>query len=156
MRTTDKTKTYRGTDFSLESPELLSYARYELSHNRPVHVRMTGTSMKPAIDEGDVITVAPVDATSVKPRDIILCVSSSGTVLVHRVAQLQIQDNVMYAVTRADQSQFHDAPIPLTQIIGRVVALQRKGRGKAIPVRSSSGVISRLRRWVQRVFGQDS
>jgi signal peptidase I len=155
MRTTDKTRTYRGTELSLESPELLEYARYELSRNRQIHLRMSGTSMKPTIDEGDVVTIAAVDPTSLKSRDIILCVTSSGTVMIHRVMSLQTRENVLYAITRADQSQYHDIPVPITQVIGRAVAVQRKGRGKLIPIRRSPNLLSRLQAWLQRLFGQE-
>jgi signal peptidase I len=155
MRTTDKTRTHRGAELSLDSPELLEYARYELSNNRQLHVRMSGTSMRPTIDDGDVITIAPVNPLSIKPRDIAVCVTSSGTLLIHRVVGLQSQENVLLAMTRADQSQYHDAPIPLTHIIGRAIAVQRKGKGKPIPIRRTSGFLARLKAFFETLTGRD-
>jgi hypothetical protein len=106
------------------------------------------------IDDGDVVTVAPIEPTSINPQDIVLILTHSGTALIHRVVSLQNREEGLYALTRADHSQVHDTPVPLTRIMGRVVALQRKGKGKIIPVRSNHGVIGWLRFQLSRIWGR--
>lgn len=151
MRTYDKTKTFRRGELSLESPELLDYARYELSRNRTIQLRMSGSSMRPVIDEGDIVSIAPAEPTAINAQDIVLIATPSGTALIHRVLSLQNREGSLYALTRGDHSQYPDTPVPITRILGRVVALQRKGRGKIIPVRRTPGFVSRLR-WLLKRF----
>lgn len=154
MRTYDKTKTYRRGDLSLESPDLLEYARYELSRNRQIQLRMSGSSMRPLIDDGDIVTIAPIEPTAVKSQDIVLISTLSGTALIHRVISLETREGGLYALTRADHSQVQDTPVPLTRIMGRVVALQRKGKGKIIPLHRTTGLLTRIRLLLRRVWGQ--
>jgi len=154
MRTYDKTKTFRKGELSLESAELLGYVRYELSRNRQVQLRMSGSSMRPMIDDGDVVSIAPIEATTISPQDIVLFTTQSGTALIHRVISLQTRDGALYALTRGDHSQHHDTPVPVSRILGRVVALQRKGKGKIIPVRRTPRFLERIRLIVRRLLGR--
>lgn len=151
MRAYDKTKTFRRGELSLESPELLEYARHELSRQRTIQLRMSGSSMRPLIDDGDVVSVAPIDPTSIHSQDVVLIATPSGTALIHRVISLQYRDGSLYALTRGDQSQYPDTPVPITRVLGRVVALQRKGKGKIIPLHRTSGWLSRLWWWLRRI-----
>ncbi|MBI3951226.1 MAG: signal peptidase I [Acidobacteria bacterium] len=152
MRTYDKIKTYRRGNLGLESPELLEYARYELSRNRQIQLRMSGSSMRPMIDDGDIVTVAPIDPTTINSQDIVLFTTQSGTALIHRVVSLQTREGCLSAITRGDHAQQHDTPVPLARIMGRVVALQRKGKGKIIPVRRTPGWLVRLRLLLARLW----
>jgi signal peptidase I len=154
MRTYDKTKTYRRGELSLESPELLEYARHELSRSRQIHLKMSGTSMRPTIDDGDVVTVAPIEPATINSQDIVLFATHSGTALIHRVVSLQTRNGVLYALTRGDHSQHPDTPVPLTRVLGRVVALQQKGKGKIIPLRRSDNLFSRIRLMLRRLWGR--
>lgn len=149
-----KTRTYRKEELSLEFPQLLEYVRYELSRHHHIQLKMSGSSMRPTIEDGDVVTIVPVEATTIHPQDIVLLATSSGTALIRRVLSVETRDGTLYAITQGDHAKRPDTPIPLTRIIGRVVSLQRKGRGKTIPLGSSLPLRTRLWMWLKRWWRQ--
>jgi len=114
-----------------------------------VRFRAIGASMQPTIEDGELITVAPVAPESVKRGDILLYQSESG-VHAHRVVG-RVKGTVPSPVAgcratgprqgdcpldryllRGDASVSCDAPVRLEQVIGRVVAVQRGGRNLAL------------------------
>ena len=105
-----------------------------------VRFRAIGASMQPTIEDGELITVAPVAPGSVKRGDILLYQSESG-VHAHRVVgvvkgtvTIDGGDSPPYLL-RGDASVSCDAPVQLEQVIGRVVAVQRGGRNLALDSR---------------------
>ncbi|HXF05832.1 MAG TPA: hypothetical protein VNM72_10515 [Blastocatellia bacterium] len=146
--------TYRSERLSLDSPALLEYARFELSHRRPLRFRMSGTSMRPTIDDGDVVTVEPIDATTLQVHDVVFYVSASGVPLIHRIIAFEKRSGGTYIVTRADHAELANAPVPLAQVLGRVIAVQRHSTGRIISLKPRPSVLSRLRRWVKGLFSR--
>jgi len=104
-----------------------------------VRFRAIGASMQPTIEDGELITVAPVAPESVKRGDILLYQSESG-VHAHRVVGrvkgtvplLEGDCPLDHYLLRGDASISCDAPVQLEQVIGRVVAVQRGGRNLAL------------------------
>jgi len=107
-----------------------------------VRFRAIGASMQPTIEDGELITVAPVAPESVKRGDILLYQSESG-VHAHRVVGrvkgtvplLEGDCPLDHYLLRGDASISCDAPVQLEQVIGRVVAVQRGGRNLALDSR---------------------
>jgi signal peptidase I len=147
-----ETHTYRSERLSLDSPTLLEYARFELSRRRSLRFRMSGTSMRPTIDDGDVVTVEPIEATAVQPQDVIFYVSASGIPLVHRVIAFEQRSGCTYVVTRADHAQVTNIPVPLAQVLGRVTTIQRHGSGRLISLTPTPSVFSRIEKFLKRIF----
>lgn len=154
MPTYKETRAYRGERLGLDTPDLIEAARFELSRSRRLRLRMSGTTMRPTIEDGDTITVEAIDPTTVRPHDIVLYVSASGTVVVHRVIGFEDRAGCAYAIARGDRSEFLDAPVPLTQILGRVITVERHATGRLISLRPVPSLRSRvlgfLRRWFTR------
>ena len=105
-----------------------------------VRFRAIGASMQPTIEDGELITVAPVAPESVKRGDILLYQNERG-VFAHRMVGLvkgtvtiDGGDSPPYLL-RGDASVSCDAPVQLEQVIGRVVAVQRGGRNLALDSR---------------------
>src|SRR4051812_47511667 len=78
-------RTERGPEICLDTPDLLKRARFDLSRHKPVHLRVSGSAMRPSIEDGDVVTVEPVAAQAVRAGDIVLYQSLRDTALIHRV-----------------------------------------------------------------------
>jgi len=100
-----------------------------LRRGNRVRFRAVGASMQPTIEDGELITVAPVAATSIRRGDILLCQGVRG-VIAHRVVGITgsaRRENVSYLL-RGDASVSSDDPVRPEQILGRVVAVQRAGR----------------------------
>jgi hypothetical protein len=85
--------------------------------------------MQPTIEDGELITVAPVAATSIRRGDILLYQGARG-VIVHRVVRITgsaRREDVSYLL-RGDASVSSDDPVGPAQVLGRVVSVARAGR----------------------------
>jgi signal peptidase I len=143
-------KAERGREVTLETPDFLEQARQLLSRRLPIELRMSGSSMSPAIEDGDVITVEPVDEDPVKQGDIVLYHSRFDTAVIHRVIRLERLSSERCIVTRGDAASHNDVPVPLHRILGRVRRVERLGERikMIVPKRSfSQTVMAWLHRW---------
>ncbi len=145
-------KTYRGQRLRLDLPDLLEYARFELSRNRPLRLEMSGPTMRPTIEEGDILTIEPVEVTAVRPQDIVLYATSSGTAVVQRVIALEERAGCVYAIMRGDRAELPGTPIALHQILGRVVAIERRRSGRTISLKRKSSLRMRVWDFFRRLF----
>ena len=146
-------KAERGREVTLETPDFLEQARQLLSRKLPVELRMSGSSMSPAIEDGDIITLEPMTEEPVKQGDIVLYHSRFDTAVIHRVIRLERSASERCIVTRGDAASHNDSPVPLHRILGRVKRVERAGERvkMVIPKRSFSqtvlGWLHRLRFW---------
>lgn len=120
-------KAERGRKVTLETPDFLEQARQLLSRSLPVELRMSGSSMSPGIEDGDIITVESITAEPIKPGDIVLYHSRFDTAVIHRVVRLERSSSERCIVTRADAASHNDGPVPLHRVLGRVSRVERAG-----------------------------
>lgn len=120
-------KAERGRKVTLETPEFLEQARQLLSRNLPVELRMSGSSMSPAIEDGDIIAVEPINGEIIKPGDIVLYHSRFDTAVIHRIVRLERSSSERCIVTRGDAASHNDGPVPLHRVLGRVSRVERAG-----------------------------
>ncbi len=120
-------KAERGRKVTLETPDFLEQARTSLSRGLPVELRMSGSSMSPAIEDGDIITIEPITDEPVKQGDIVLYHSRFDTAVIHRVIRLERLSSERCVLTRGDAASHNDAPAPLHRILGRVRRVERAG-----------------------------
>ena len=92
-----------------------------------VRFRPGGHSMSPAIRDGEAVTVAPVRASEVRRGDIILYRAERG-LIAHRVLKLRGELDAPVFITRGDASTSCDAPVDASQVLGRVICVERNGR----------------------------
>ncbi len=142
---------HRGV-ISLESPDVLEFTRHELSRRKQVVMRMSGSSMRPTIEDGELFTVVAVQPHDLRPRDVIMFSTDSGTALVHRLVRLSRRDGCALVLARGDYSQLLDPPIPLTRVIARVVAVQKRGSKRMIPLRRQGHVLWKLAQFLARLL----
>lgn len=84
---------------------------------------VTGCSMLPAIQPGDLLIVQRQAMEKLQPGQIALYVRE-GKLTAHRVAKVGVD----YLVTRGDSLPAFDSPIRFSEVIGRVQSIQRNGR----------------------------
>jgi len=143
-------KAERGREVTLETPDFLEQARQLLSRSLSLELRMSGSSMSPAIEDGDVITVEPVAEDPVKQGDIVLYHSRFDTAVIHRVIRLERSSSERCIVTRGDAASHNDVPVPLHRILGRVRRVERLGERikMVVPKRSfAQTLMAWLHRW---------
>ncbi len=104
-----------------------SLVRDLLESGLQVRFRAAGRSMAPAVSDGDVMTVAPVDPAEVAVGDVILCDTWRGP-LAHRVTSVEARTGERRFVLRGDCSLEDDAPIAGRQVRGRLIAVEHDGR----------------------------
>lgn len=92
-----------------------------------VSLKLTGTSMLPAVWPGDVVTVQRCNLAELQPRQIVLFRREGGLVA-HRVVSVA-QDHV---ITQGDSLPSRDLPVSPLEIVGQVIGISRNGR--SVPV----------------------
>lgn len=125
MRAYDSIKAERG--FNLESPEFLERSRQILSKSQTVEICMSGSSMRPAIEDGDLVTIEPISEGKINQGDIVLYQSRFDTAVIHRVIRIERSSSERIVITRGDAASQNDLAIPLTTILGRVKNIERAG-----------------------------
>lgn len=90
-----------------------------------VRFRASGSSMAPAILDGDTITVEPVAAERLRPGDVLLVRRGAGVVAHRLVRRSQRTDGGPHVLLRGDAADSDDAPVPATDLLGRVVEVER-------------------------------
>jgi hypothetical protein len=79
--------------------------------------------MAPLLADGERVAVAP--ARLYLPGDVVVFQAADGRLLVHRLLGFRRAAGALACVTRGDGAPCHDAPVPLSRVLGRVVAPQR-------------------------------
>ena len=152
-------------------PELISQLLQD-GHN--VRFRAPGKSMHPAILDGDVLLVEPIDSAGIKIGDIILYQADEG-MIAHRVIDIEkVEDpNFLRAglpapgsvpdterkqasflrysfILRGDASYSSDEPVYAEQILGKIVAVERHNR-TINPYSLRHKLVCRARAWACRL-----
>jgi len=149
MRAYDGIKAERGREVTLETPDFLEQARQLLSRSLPVELRMSGSSMRPAIEDGDVVTIEPIADEPVRQGDIVLYHSRFDTAVIHRV--IRIDKSAERAIlTRGDSAAQNDLPVSMHRVLGRVKLVERAGEriGMVRPRRSFAQLVAS---WFERL-----
>lgn len=66
------------------------------------------SSMEPTISAGDIAIVKKTDVKSLKVDDIITFQNSDGTIITHRIVDIQTEDGKIYFVTKGDSNNIED------------------------------------------------
>jgi len=86
-------------------------------------LRVTGSSMLPAVWPGDVITVEQCEFSDLHPGQIVLH-RKQQKLTVHRITRIASD----HLITRGDSLPCYDPPVQPSEIVGRVVRVLRDGR----------------------------
>jgi signal peptidase I len=143
------------TPLDTAAPALLAHA---LQAFGAVCLRVLGGSMKPAIHPRDILVVAGCRVDDLRPRDVVL-VARDGRLIVHRLIDVGVRAGRRVLVTRGDALWFADAPVDAGDLLGRVVAVGRRGVFRApaacTPLARARGLVAsectalrvRIQRW---------
>jgi signal peptidase len=117
-----------------------------------LRLRVTGTSMMPAVRPGDVLSIRRVDLRETSPGEIVLF-ARGGRLFAHRIVdQGGGGSRDPYLVTRGDRLLENDPPVFQSELLGRVTSIDR-GRSH-VRFRSwldgSNRVLGRLLRFSDR------
>jgi signal peptidase I len=86
-----------------------------------------GNSMIPLIRNGDIILVDP-KKNDFRTGNIIFYRRSAGRYIAHRLMHVNRNNGSLELETKGDGVQEFDRPVPLEQVMGRVVIIESRGR----------------------------
>ena len=127
-------------------PELISEL---LKQGHKVRFKAPGKSMQPAVLDGDVLIVEPVDAAVIKIGDIILY-QAEAHLIAHRVKSIEKNENFYAFLLCGDASFSYDEPVYADQILGKAIAIERDER-TINPYCLAYRFICRVRIWASRL-----
>jgi len=101
---------------------VIELAAASLARTGRLRLRVTGTSMLPAIRPGDVLRVERCDAASLSPGEVVLF-QRGERLFAHRAVR---RGHAL--ALRGDTLDRDDAAVEGAQVLGKVVAIERRGR----------------------------
>jgi len=140
----------------IAAPSLLAHALQAFGAAR---LRVLGGSMTPAIHPRDILLVCRCRPDDLRPRDVVLYVRD-GRLVAHRLIDVGIRAGRRVLVTRGDALWTADPPVDAGDLLGRVVAVGRRGVFRApaacTPLARARGLVAsectalrvRARRWM--------
>jgi hypothetical protein len=99
----------------------------DLAREHPVEVTVRGGCMAPLLADGERVVVAP--ARAYWPGDVVVFQTADGRLLVHRLLGWRPWAGFPAFVTQGDGCPCHDAPVPRSRLLGRVIAPERARPG---------------------------
>jgi signal peptidase I len=120
-----------------------------------VRLRVIGTSMVPSILPGDLILIHQASLQEVSPGEVILFLQNKRLVI-HRVVDRKVaalagSPEEPCLITRGDRVRQDDPPVSSSELLGRVVSIERDNRKVKLPALGSNQPIARLLRSSDRV-----
>jgi signal peptidase I len=112
---------------SCSSAEFAELSQELLKLGSAMRFTAHGTSMHPLVRNGDVLLVLSTKARPIRIGDIILCRTDPENLLVHRVIRKKKSESGICFLIQGDQVDQPDGWIPLEQVFGRLVSIERTG-----------------------------
>jgi hypothetical protein len=98
--------------------------------------RVRGSSMKPFVRDGDVLTVSPPSGMPPRAGDIVLYRTAAGNALLHRVIDVTQRDAGVWLTIWGDAAAGPLDEVSAERIMGVAVALERGRRSMRLDVGS--------------------
>ena len=108
--------------------ELIDLSKEILGRGNNFRFQAQGGSMYPFIRDGDILEIAPVNGEEIRLGDVIFCHVGERRMVVHRVIKKIIQNDKPTFLTKGDSNTDEGEKVYLEQVLGRVKAIERKGR----------------------------
>jgi hypothetical protein len=110
------------------APHFVETVEDLLRRGHAVRFHADGWSMHPTIRCGETIVVEPIGNAPVRTGDVLLY-RNGHAVIAHRLVLIAESSDGRSSLTlRGDAADSCDAPIVMGQVLGRVVAVERRGR----------------------------
>jgi signal peptidase len=102
-----------------------------LKAGHALRFRARGSSMYPLVRDGDILEVYPVRHALIDVGDVVLYRSPHSGVVVHRVVDLRTHEGNAILLLKGDSARTTDPQVQESQVLGRVVSIDRWGRRMA-------------------------
>lgn len=116
----------------LNNSDLLKISSSLIKKNASIRFRAKGFSMRPFIQDGDRITVSPLQNSPVKVGDVVLYKTADGQAIVHRVIRKTTIDSKAVFFIKGDAAFGQSENVDAEMVLGRVAAIERNGRKRKL------------------------
>jgi signal peptidase I len=110
---------------SLGSEDFCELARQILAQGNSLRFRAVGMSMRPMIQNGDLLEVIPVRKEDIRLGDVLLYEHAAGLLFAHRVVRIVDNQGEQAFLLQGDAVRAVDGNILPHQILGRVIGIER-------------------------------
>ncbi len=98
-----------------------------LNQKLDLRIRVTGRSMRPVINNGDIVLLHKVPQETLQCGDIVYFMDSDGSPVLHRIISRTLQADSSYSyITKGDALLQTDAPISGDQILGKAFSVEKR------------------------------
>ena len=101
-----------------------------------IRFQAKGFSMRPFIQDGDLITVSPLRNSSGRVGDVVLYKTADDRVIAHRVILKTIKDNRTEFFIKGDASFGQPEKVDTKRVLGRITVIERNGRKRKLNTRT--------------------
>ena len=118
-----------------------------------VTMRVRGSSMLPAIPSGAIVRLEPLADGTLALGQVVASADSNGKMLCHRVVRVYRAGEQTWVQTWGDTCPEPDAAVPISSVIGLIVAIVEEGSERALQPRPAWHIHARyLKRALRRLF----
>jgi RimJ/RimL family protein N-acetyltransferase len=138
----------------LSNSDLLKLNREFLERGISIRFQARGFSMRPFIQDGDFITVSPIENSSIRVGDVAFYSTAENNVIVHRVIKKYGKDGNMKLLIKGDACFGNTERVSSQDVLGKVVAIERNGKERRLDTKLYRivgfffAVISPFSRWI--------
>jgi len=133
-----------GEETQLSSETVRELLMAVLEHGKQFRFRAGGMSMFPFIRNGDVATITPLGPGDPRLGDVVAFLQiTNSSLTLHRVVGAE---GHRYEL-RGDSAMQSDGMIPVENILGKAVRVERHGRDVRLGIASGNRAIAALSRW---------
>lgn len=120
---------------TLKESDFFELSRDFLNKDVSIRFQAKGWSMRPYIQDGDIVTVSPLDDTSVKRGDVVFYSTAENKVIVHRVIKKYKRDSKTAFLIKGDATFGFPESINVQNVLGKVMEIERNGRKRRLDSR---------------------
>jgi len=105
-----------------------------------LRVRVTGSSMVPLLNGGEILTIRKVRTSSLRTGDLIFCGMPDSSLLLHRIVGRRVKDGSFVFQTKGDALITLDRPVTENNILGKVCRIEKSlsdGRTREIEMEAN-------------------
>jgi signal peptidase I len=115
-------------EIDINSDQFADLAGEILASGRTLHFRARGVSMRPCIQDGDLLEIQSIREQDIRIGDILLINLARRQLLVHRVVRILIRWGQKTFLLQGDAAPKKDGYVPFDQVLGQVISIERNDK----------------------------
>ena len=115
-------------ELRLDNKQFASIVKALFKYGYSLRFRARGLSMRPFINDGDILEVETIGTNPIRRGEVLLCQLGDGKILAHRLLRINSHNDGQILLYLKGDSQLSPGDlVSEDQIMGRVVMLERGG-----------------------------